>query len=260
MDNSHKFLMTRRQALMAMGGGVAALAGCGSDGPTGPGDSTTGRLTARPTSGRATLPTGISTLPLTLGLDGLLFVPTSYNAATPAPVALLLHGAGRDASELMTPVSSYAQSRGLVLISLSAAAGTWDAINGDFGPDVKHIDIALAWLFDRCNVDATRIGVMGFSDGATYAIALARINGDLFRRATIYSPGYLIGASSVGKPEFFITHGTSDQVLSVNTTRNVIVPSLRAAGYSVEYHEWDGGHGVPAALLEDSVTWFVRPS
>jgi phospholipase/carboxylesterase len=188
----------------------------------------------------------------------MLFVPTSYNPSTPAPLALLLHGAGRDASELMTPVSTYAQSRGLVLLSLSAVAGTWDAIYGDFGPDVKNINTALAWLFERCNVDPARIGVMGFSDGATYAIAMARINGDLFKRATIYSPGYLITVNSAGKPEFFVTHGTSDQILSVNTTRNVIVPSLRTAGYSVEYHEWDGGHGVTAALLEQSVTWFVR--
>jgi phospholipase/carboxylesterase len=99
---------------------------------------------------------------------------------------------------------------------------------------------------------------MGFSDGATYALALGRVNGDLFRRVNVYSPGFLIPITPVGKPEFFITHGTQGQVLPIDTTRNVIVPSLRADGYSVEFHEWVGGHGVSAALLEESVQWFVR--
>ena len=54
------------------------------------------------------------------------------------------------------------------------------------------------------------------------------------------------------------THGTADRVLSIDTTRNVIVPQLRNAGYSVDYHEWDGGHGVSSALLEQSVDWYVR--
>jgi len=100
---------------------------------------------------------------------------------------------------------------------------------------------------------------MGFSDGATYAIALTRANGDLFKRVNVYSPGFLIAVDSVGKPEYFITHGTQDQILSFDNTKNVIVPSLRNAGYSVDFRQFDGGHGVTAQLLETSVDWFVRP-
>jgi phospholipase/carboxylesterase len=254
---NHRFL-TRREALLAFGGGVVVLGGCASDGTTGPNELESGRLTARPSTPTITPPTGVTPIPVTVGVDGLMFVPTTYKASTPAPVALLLHGAGQDASELMVPISTYAESRGLVLVALTSTDGTWDAIHGEFGADVPHIDATLRWLFARVAVDTSRLGVMGFSDGATYALGLTRVNGDLFRRVNVYSPGFLISVTPVGKPEFFVTHGTLDQVLSFDTTRNVIVPNLRSAGYSVEFHEWVGGHGVSAALLEESVEWFVR--
>ena len=36
--------------------------------------------------------------------------------------------------------------------------------------DVWFIDAALAWTFERCFVDAVRIALAGFSDGASYAL------------------------------------------------------------------------------------------
>jgi len=255
---SDQRVVTRRKALAAIGGGLVSLAGCGLDTATGNSDSSNGRIVTRPSAPTITPPTGVTSIPLGLGLEGLLFVPTTYKASTPAPLAFLLHGAGGSASELMAPVSTYAESRGLVLVSITAVDGTWDAIRGEFGADVRNINKTLDWVFARCAVDTTRLGLMGFSDGATYAIGLGRANGDLFRRVTVFSPGFLLPVVPVGKPEFFITHGTADRVLSIDTTRNVIVPQLRNAGYSVDYHEWDGGHGVSSALLEQSVDWYVR--
>jgi phospholipase/carboxylesterase len=248
--------MTRRDALLTMSGGLALLTGCLSDitAPRG-GDA---RLKARPSTPTENPPVGVTSIPITLGIDGLVFFPSTYKPTTPAPVALLLHGAGQDATELMAPVSEYAETRGLVLVAITSAQGTWDAIHGAFDQDVRGIDVALNWLFARCNVDTKRLGVMGFSDGATYAIALTRANGDLFKRVNVYSPGFLISVEAVGKPEYFITHGTRDQVLSFDNTQNVIVPTLRNAGYSVEFRQFDGGHGVTTALLEASVDWFVR--
>ncbi len=251
-------VVTRREALAAIGGGLVALSACRSDRVTGNADWSTGRIVTRPSAPTITPPSGITTIPLAIGVNGMLFVPTTYDPSTPAPFAFLLHGAGGGANELMVPISKYAESRGLVLAAVTSVDGTWDAIQGEFGADVHNINTTLDWVFARCAVDVTRFGLMGFSDGATYAIGLGRANGDLFRRVNVYSPGFLLPVAPVGKPEFFITHGTADRVLSIETTRNVIVPQLRNAGYSVDYHEWDGGHGVSSALLEQSVDWFVR--
>ena len=145
-----------------------------------------------------------------------------------------------------------------MLIAVGSNDSTWDLIRGPFGADVRAIDKALTWLFSRCAIDTSRLGVIGFSDGATYSLALGRVNGDLFRRVIAYSPGFLAAVETVGRPEIFVTHGTQDQVLSVGTTRNVIVPALQGAGYIVQYREFTGGHGVTQPLLAESIDWFVR--
>ena len=35
------------------------------------------------------------------------------------------------------------------------------------------------------------------------------------------------------------------------------VPTLREAGYEVEYHEFDGPHTLPAEMAEASVRWLT---
>ena len=240
-----------------MGSGLAVLAGCKSDSITAP-ENGDARLHSRPTSPTATAPVGGVTIPITLGLDGLAYFPSSYKSTTPAPVALLLHGTGQAPLDILGPIVPYADKRALILAAITASAGTWDGVTGNFGQDIRNIDAALSWLFERSNVDARRVGVAGFSDGGSYAIGLARANGDLFKRACIYSPGVLISIREVGKPEFFVTHGTQDQVLSFDNTKNVIVPTLKSDGYSVDFYQFDGGHGITPELLEQSIDWFVR--
>jgi predicted esterase len=52
-----------------------------------------------------------------------------------------------------------------------------------------------------------------------------------------------------------MTHGTADQVLQIDQTSRAIVPWLKNAGYDVEYHEFDGGHGFTADYLAQATTW-----
>jgi predicted esterase len=191
--------------------------------------------------------------------EAFLYVPTTYTAAKPAPFAMMFHGAGHDAHEMIDPFAPLAATRGLVLLATSSFAPTWDlSYNGGFSTDVVNLNNALTWAFQRVAVDLNRVGLIGFSDGATYVLALGRLNGDFVRRVVAYAPGYLAPVNPVGKPEFFITHGTQDQILSARNTREVIVPLLRNDGYSVEHREWNGGHGVSDALANESLDWFTR--
>src|SRR4029078_9320345 len=137
-------------------------------------------------------------LGLASGRDGLLYVPTSYKPDTPAPLALLLHGAGRDSSELVTPMRPLADTSGLVLMAPDARGPTWDAITGFFFDDVTFIDRALKSVFSRIRVDATRVRIMGFSDGGTYSLSLGLVNGDLFSRIVAFSPGFIVSGPPNG--------------------------------------------------------------
>jgi phospholipase/carboxylesterase len=133
---------------------------------------------------------------------------------------------------------------------------TWDVILGGFGPDVEFINSALQYAFDRMAVDRARIGIGGFSDGASYALSLGVANGDLFTHVLAFSPGFIAPAGGRGKPQVFISHGTRDEVLPIDRTSRTIVPDLQRRGYDVRYREFNGPHTVPPDVAREAFGWF----
>jgi predicted esterase len=97
-------------------------------------------------------------------------------------------------------------------------------------------------------VDPARVAIGGFSDGATYALSLGLVNGDLFPKVVAFSPGFVVEGPVHGKPEFFVSHGTSDPILPIDQCSRIIVPALRKRGYDVTFREFDGGHEVPESV------------
>jgi phospholipase/carboxylesterase len=237
--------LTRRQfagVLLASTVGVGWV-GTGPAGVSPPG----ARLTARPKAakGPAAQP-GPQPLALTEGRDGVLYVPRGYHPEKPLPLVLALHGATGSSKGPVRNFGPLADELGLALVVPDSRGRTWDAILlGEFGPDRDFIDSALEAAWSRVLVDPRRVGVAGFSDGATYALALGRANGDLFSGAAAFSPGFLISVDAVGRPPVFISHGTHDSILPIDECSRRIVPELRRLGYPVTYREFDGDHTVP---------------
>ena len=189
--------------------------------------------------------------------DALLYVPASYQADQPAPLAVMLHGAGGIAEHGLGLLRSFADAAGIILLAPASRRETWDVIFGGFGPDIALINRALEATFARCAVDPSRIAVGGFSDGASYALSVGITNGDLFTHVIAFSPGFMAPADQSGVPRFFISHGAHDQVLPIERCSRKLVPALKAAGYDVRYHEFDGPHIVPQAIASESVAWFT---
>ena len=99
--------------------------------------------------------------------------------------------------------------------------------------------------------------MLGFSDGASYALSLGLANGDNVRQIVAHSPGFCLDVPRHGQPAFFVSHGTSDPVLPIDQASRLIVPALRAFGDSVDYVEFDGHHEVPAAIGDQAVAWLA---
>jgi predicted esterase len=191
------------------------------------------------------------------GRGALLYVPVSYDLAQPAPLAVMLHGAGGSAARGLGLLRAQADAVGLILLAPASRRQTWDAIGGQFGPDAAAIDRALAHVFERFAVNPDRVAVGGFSDGASYALSLGITNGDLFGHILAFSPGFTAHASRHGRPRIFVSHGTRDATLPIAACSRRIVPALRHAGYDVTYQEFDGPHTVPSPVAEEAVDWFL---
>ena len=243
--------------MLALGG---LLAGCGPVADP-RGRRATGRavLSARPSADPAALAQdpvpGTSTMDLGLPRDPLLHVPAGLRAGQPLPLLVSLHGAGQDPGAGLGLLRSSADEFGLVLLAPGSEGPTWDAVGGTYGPDVATIDTALRQVFATLPVDARRVGIAGFSDGASYALGLGLANGELFSRIVAFSPGYVPPASRAGSPAVFVSHGEQDRVLPIDRTSREIVPSLREDGYDVTYREFPGPHTVPPEQARAAVEW-----
>jgi phospholipase/carboxylesterase len=123
--------------------------------------------------------------------EGYLYVPAGYRTETPAPLVLLLHGAGEDARDGLAQLRGQADKTGIILLALSSRGPTWDPIlgRGRYGSDIAAIDRALEHAFSRCKVDPARVAVGGYSDGASYALSRGLANGDLFSHVLARNPG-----------------------------------------------------------------------
>jgi predicted esterase len=218
-----------------------------------------GRLTARPARPTEAGPTGLQRLGLAPDRDGFLYVPPGYRPDRPAPLVLMLHGAGGEARGGLSPLRHLADETGTLLLAPDSRDRTWDVIvQGGFGPDAAFIDRALAQTFRRYAVDPKRLAVEGFSDGASYALSLGITNGGLFTHVLAFSPGFMAPAAQEGAPRIYISHGRRDRVLPISSCSRRIVPRLEDAGYGVRYHEFDGEHTVPPEIAREALDWFLQ--
>jgi predicted esterase len=219
-------------------------------------DTLGGRLSTRPPGpGQKTSATsGDVTMHLASPRDAILHVPSPLPAG-PMPFLLFLHGATGSGQRVMRWLGTSPDTDGVVVAAPDSREPTWDAIRDDFGPDIRFLDRVLADAFSKVAVDPSRLAVGGFSDGATYAISIGLINGDLFRRVLAFSPGFVIPGPMHGQPKFFISHGRSDDILPIDGASRRIIPALRH--YDVTYREFDGGHEMPPAVVTEAMSWIA---
>jgi predicted esterase len=223
------------------------------------------RLQARPAGAadvKATEPilAGLHELPFQTQRESYIFVPKSYQPERAAPLVLLLHGAGGHAHDGLRVLLHLADHAGMILVAPASHAGTWDIIaRRRYGHDLALADAALEYAFDRLTVDPGRLGVGGFSDGASYALSLGLNNGDLFTHVLAFSPGFIGPGTRRGKPRDFISHGTRDPILPIDACSRSIVRRLRAEDYPLEYYEFDGEHVIPPEAARAAVDYLCAP-
>lgn len=217
-----------------------------------------GRLHARPGPvATDLLPPGLHALGLNDGeRDGLIYVP---DADGPRPLMLVLHGATMKAKWMARPLVAAADDAGLIMVIPDSRRETWDVLMGGYGPDIEFCNAALTKAFATCNVDATKVSVGGISDGASYALSLGVMNGDLFEAIVAWSPGFIAPRGQIGQPRVFLSHGTNDTILPIDACGRPIAVNLHKNGYAVEYIEFDGGHEMPDPIVRASFTWATAP-
>jgi phospholipase/carboxylesterase len=188
--------------------------------------------------------------------DAILQLPPNVTQS-PLPLLIMLHGATQSAEDMFWYLGTTHEEAGVAVLAPNSRDTTWDAIGGSFGEDVAHLNRALERVFETVAIDPARIAVGGFSDGASYALSLGLINGDLFPRVVAFSPGFVISATPHGKPRLFISHGTHDHILPIDRCGRRIAATLISHGYEVTFREFEGGHEIPVGIAREGLKWMT---
>ena len=208
-----------------------------------------GRLKARPRAGVKSSATG----EIKLERDAVLQIPKRASDK-PLPLLVMLHGATQRADDMFWYLGSAHEEAGVAVLAPNSAETTWDAIgNRAFGEDVYYLDRLLERVFETTAIDPARVSVGGFSDGATYALSLGLINGDFFKSIVAFSPGFVINGDPHGKPRIFISHGTRDHILPIDSCGRRIAGDLKGKGYDVTFREFDGDHEIPPDVAREGL-------
>ena len=185
--------------------------------------------------------------------DAILQLPKRSDSAL--PLLVMLHGATQSADDMLEYLGSTPEDSAVAVLAPNSRDYTWDAITDSFGPDLELLNRALDRVFEKATIDPARIAIGGFSDGATYALSLGLMNGDLFSRVVAFSPGFVIDGTPLGKPRIFISHGTADHILRIDLAGRRIAAELKALGYDVTFREFAGDHEIPPDIAREGLLW-----
>jgi phospholipase/carboxylesterase len=208
---------------------------------------------------------------LTLAGGAFAYLPKGMTGA-PVPLLVAFYGAGGQASDVLASFRADADRDGFVLLIPTTKGSTWDMIQNlqnrlgvemnvtpRYGKDLKALDEALADVFSKVAIDPARVGMIGFSNGATYAISVGTANPQLFHTVIAFSPGPAFIGKFDRTQRVFISHGEQDEVLPYSYTRS-LVGKLRARKVPVTFESFKGGHGVPKEIHAKGIAFFSAPA
>ena len=248
--------MTRRKFAQAISAGAAGLA----ISPPGRAQAANAlyRLNARPGVPASEIAKpGLHHLGLRNDRDALFYIPEAAAKFTKAPLIVSLHGATRGPERGIDLLRTLADEHGFLLLAPASEGQTWDAITSAWGTDAVFINQSMIRAFSLYPVDAARVAMAGFSDGASCSLSIGLSNGDFFNAVFGFSPGFVLRDERAGKPPVFISHGIQDQVLPIDQCSRLIVPALRRDRYKVTYREFEGKHTLPPDVAAEATKWFM---
>lgn len=215
---------------------------------------------------------------LVLDNGAVAYVPAG--AAPAPPLVVLLHGAGQGGEAMIARFRADADRLGVVLLAPRARGATWDvvaragmasvmgpsALGGVYryngSPDGDRVAAAEAALAARVPTDPARRVLLGFSDGASFALAYGTARKAPYAAVIAVAPGLAaVAASPARRREVILLHGRADAVLALAFTRDTIVPALRDAGLASRLQVFGGGHEIPPeanSVLADAITIAAR--
>ncbi|HEX2603686.1 MAG TPA: esterase [Oxalicibacterium sp.] len=203
------------------------------------------------------LPPGRNRLGIAEERDAVLYVPQGLDPDAEIPLLVMFHGAGGFPEKVLPFLEEHAEHNKFLLLAPHSMYPTWDIVIGGNGPDLERLHRALTEVTSHYRIDRQHLGFAGFSDGASYALSIGITNGDIASHVIAFSGGFMSIFMQEGAPKVFIAHGLIDEQLPIETAGRANANKLKAAGYDVQYVEFNGLHIIHPPVVGMAVDFFL---
>ena len=199
--------------------------------------------------------------------------PPDDHSADAAPAVVIVHGLGADEGDLFPLAAEFPPEYHVLSARGPDPHGpgfSWFDFDGtdpadarpvfeDFRRSRDLLDQFVAAAVEQYSLDADRVGLFGFSQGAVLGM------GSLVEAPERYAwcvaahgfyPDDCVPADSVDRPAF-VTGGTADNVVPPNRAERA-ADQLRAAGCAVTERTYETGHRIGSREGEEAGAWIAE--
>jgi predicted esterase len=192
-----------------------------------------------------------------------IVTPVAIEPGRAYPLVVVLHGAGRQDEMIVRGLQAERERTDAVFVVPRSLGTTWDLIEGGEASDLRFLDGVLHSLYRRYRIDPARQAIAGFSDGASYGLAVGLSNPRIFSAVMAWAAGFLaIDAPNLKpddpKPRVFLEYGTHDQLFPFDRVALPMRDVLTRMGYPLEFRVDEGGiHWPRREFLAEALAWFL---
>ncbi len=198
--------------------------------------------------------------------SAVLLTPSEIDPNRSYPLVTVLHGAGRQDAMLVKACRGEPDKRDAFFLVPRSVDPTWDLIVGGAPNDLEFLEYAYDLIYRRYPIDADRQVLVGYSDGASYALSLVLSNPRLFDAALCWAAGFVVLDredlnEADPKPRVYLEYGTHDELFAFDRVALPMKENLERAGYPVEFSVDEGGRHWPSGSFQgEALDWYFDSS
>jgi phospholipase/carboxylesterase len=192
----------------------------------------------------------------------VLLTPEVIDPDRRYPLITVFHGAGRHEEHFVKACRGEPERCDALFLIPRSIGPTWDLIADRGEVDLEFLEYAWDLIYRRYPVDRERQVLVGYSDGASYALSMALSNPGFFDAALCWAAGFVVVDRSAiphpgSKARLYLEYGTHDPLFSFEQIAVPMRDNLRKAGYDVTFSVDEGGRHWPSGTFQrEALDWY----
>ena len=198
----------------------------------------------------------------------MLLTPDVIDPTRRYPLFTILHGAGRHDQALARGYRKEPNRRNAFFLIPRSVDPTWDLIVGGERHDLDFLEYAYDLIYRRYPIDALQQSLVGYSDGASYALSMGLCNAGIFSALMVWAAGFLVldprtaeafrtTGLPASKPRIYLEYGTHDQLFDFRTVALPMRENLERFGLDVTFSVDEGGRHMPSGSFHtEALDWY----